>query len=333
MVSEIQEACYSGHLVQPFVEVLRGHPKFPDAILRELTDKGMQTRIPIGIAHEMLRAAVEMTADQDLGLKAAQTIGNGHFETLEYAAAAAVTWGDAIAAMVKLAPLLNEAAQFRLEVEGARATLLLASRVPLSRVAGDFCTAGLWTSVRGWDSELHHGGEVWFAHPRPNDISAYTRLFGAARLVFDAPDYAIVFDSSMLLRPNVRAEPPLYRILMAYGERLLEDLPKSESLSERVRRAIVETMPDGTVSAERVAAMLCMSRRTLSRQLGAEDTSFRALLEDVRQRFAKHYLESTNHGASDIAFLLGFSQSAAFVRAFRRWTGFAPGEYRRRLRP
>ena len=301
--------------------------------LSALAELGPSARVPIAAAHEMLRAAIERTGDQDLGLKAARTIEHGHFDVMEYASATAANWRQALQVLVRLAPLVNDAAQFRFEVDGAHALLVLATRVPLSRSAADFCTAAFWNSIETWLRGERLVGEVWFAHPQPNDLSEYRQSFGQAKLVFDTAEYALLLPAALLDQPLQHADAKLHGILMAHAERLLAELPRVESLSERVRRGITETMPDGTVSAERVAAMLNMSRRTLSRQLGAEGTSFRALLEEVRQRFAKHYLESTNMGAADIAFMLGFSQSAAFVRAFRRWTGYAPGEYRRRLRP
>ena len=303
------------------------------AQLSALAELGMRARVPIAVAHEMLRAAIEASGDQDLGLKAARTTEYGHFEVLEYAAGTAATWRQAFQVMVKLAPLVNDAAQFRFEVDGDHALLVFASRVPLSRTAADFCSAAFWIAIQRWlDGEMLQG-EVWLAHPEPQDLSEYRKSFGQAKLLFDTAENALLLPAPLLEQPLRRADNRLHGVLMAHAERLLVELPRVESLSERVRRGITETMPDGTVSAERVAAMLNMSRRTLSRQLGAEGTSFRALLEEVRQRFAKHYLESTNMGAADIAFMLGFSQSAAFVRAFRRWTGCAPGEYRRRLRP
>lgn len=304
-----------------------------DGQLSALAELGTRARVPIAVAHEMLRAAIEVTGDQDLGLKAARTTEYGHFEALEYAAGTAANWRQALQVMVKLAPLVNDAAQFRFEVDGEHALLVLASRVPLSRSAADFCTAAFWVSVHRWMSGQLPQGEVWLAHPQPQDLSEYRKSFGDARILFDTAENALLLPAGLLDVPLTRADKRLHAVLMAHAERMLAELPRVESLSERVRRGITETMPDGTVSAERVAAMLNMSRRTLSRQLGAEGTSFRALLEEVRQRFAKHYLESTNMGAADIAFMLGFSQSAAFVRAFRRWTGCAPGEYRRRLRP
>ena len=77
-----------------------------------------------------------------------------------------------------------------------------------------------------------------------------------------------------------------------------------------------------------VARALAVSRRTLSRRLAGEGTSFRALLNDVRREFACALLQDHSLSVGDVAFFLQYSEPAAFHRAFRRWTGQAPGDFR-----
>jgi AraC-like DNA-binding protein len=82
-------------------------------------------------------------------------------------------------------------------------------------------------------------------------------------------------------------------------------------------------------SATRTAALLHISHRTLSRKLQQEGTTFKELFDDVRRRAALSYVARRDLGLSEIAFLLGFSEAASFHRAFKRWTGQTPLEYRR----
>jgi AraC-like DNA-binding protein len=81
-----------------------------------------------------------------------------------------------------------------------------------------------------------------------------------------------------------------------------------------------------------VAEEMGITRRTLTRRLAQHGTSFTALLEEVRKHSASHYLKTSDHSIEDIAFLLGFSESSPFVRAFKRWTGMAPTQFRRAYR-
>ena len=88
-------------------------------------------------------------------------------------------------------------------------------------------------------------------------------------------------------------------------------------------------MQDADASAERTAARLGMARRTLTRQLAECGTSFSLLLKETRHRAAVHYLRNSDYTVEELAFMLGFSECAPFVRAFRRWTGHSPLEYRK----
>jgi AraC-like DNA-binding protein len=71
-----------------------------------------------------------------------------------------------------------------------------------------------------------------------------------------------------------------------------------------------------------------MSPRTLGRRLAEEGTTFSELLDDLRRQLALRYVGTETHGLSEVAFLLGFSDVAAFYRAFKRWTGRTPLQYR-----
>ena len=79
-----------------------------------------------------------------------------------------------------------------------------------------------------------------------------------------------------------------------------------------------------------MARRLHMSRRTLQRRLAEADTSYLRLVDDTRKDLALRYLEDASRSIMDVAFTLGFSQQSAFTRAFKRWTGVNPTEYRAR---
>ena len=103
----------------------------------------------------------------------------------------------------------------------------------------------------------------------------------------------------------------------------------SGSVSRCGLREILISHEQGYPQIEQVAAQLCMSDRTLKRQLAAEDSSYSALLEEVRHRQAVGLLSRTDLSLERIAEQLGYSDVANFNRAFRRWTGKTPGRWRR----
>ena len=323
------ELCYAVQLIEPFRKVLRTHPNATPQVLALLGSLGPHERLPIAASEEVEKVVSQLLRDEDLGLRAARAAERGDYDVLEYAAGSAATFRDALETNFRYVKLLNDAADFRLEVHDGRAYSILHSIVPLSRIAADFRTAAFYLTMRRWLEFPATDIEVWFTHKQPADITEYGVTFGESKVVFGAPLDAVLFPQRYLDMPQPTADPNLHTLLRAHAERLLSQAPPTRSLLEQVRSQILQTMPDGSVSADRVASRLRMSRRTLTRHLAEEGTTFKALLDETRRHSAGYYLQTTSYSVEDIAFLLGFSESAAFVRAFKRWTQRTPAEYRR----
>jgi AraC-like DNA-binding protein len=92
----------------------------------------------------------------------------------------------------------------------------------------------------------------------------------------------------------------------------------------RARAVLVQELPTGRVTEEGLAERLNMTQRTLQRRLRDEGETFRSLLTQVRKDLAKHYVQEPDYRITEIAFLLGFSDSSAFSRAYRDWFGESP---------
>jgi AraC-like DNA-binding protein len=109
----------------------------------------------------------------------------------------------------------------------------------------------------------------------------------------------------------------------------LAQLDKSNVVA-RCRASLLEQLSSGELSEEEMAQQLHMSRRTLQRKLAEAETTYQHLVDSTRRNLALRYIEDPHRSITDITFMLGFSQQSAFTRAFRRWTGVAPSEYRQR---
>jgi AraC-like DNA-binding protein len=103
-----------------------------------------------------------------------------------------------------------------------------------------------------------------------------------------------------------------------------------DDLLARCKAILLETLPAGASSEAGMAARLHMSRRTLQRKLAGRSTAYKKLVDDTRRELALRFIEDPQRSLADITFELGFSQQSALTRAFRRWTGTAPSDWRER---
>ena len=167
-----------------------------------------------------------------------------------------------------------------------------------------------------------------FSHAAPVSLAVHRQVFRCP-VVFDADFNGMVFRASDLDRPNASADPSLVR----YAKTLLDTLPSpsGDLVGREVRRAIYLMLPAGCVTCEWVAQSLGRSLRTLQRELEEEDTSFTALLADVRQNLARRYIENPRYSLGRVAALLGYSTHSAFTRWFTLQFKQSPAAWRRQF--
>jgi AraC-like DNA-binding protein len=164
------------------------------------------------------------------------------------------------------------------------------------------------------------------AHPTPPHARAYGERLGCP-VTFDRPATELRFDAAWLDHPLALGNPITEAVVRRTCDELLGQLRDTEGTAAQVSAALMRA-PGQFPDIEAVAAQLHTSSRTLRRRLRAEDTSFQRVLDDVRCRLALEYLQNTSMGTDRIAAALGFSDTANFRHAFKRWTGRSPGAFR-----
>jgi len=171
--------------------------------------------------------------------------------------------------------------------------------------------------------------QVMMARSEP-ECSQKIRDYFRTEIQFDAEQTSLTIARSDADRPLPSANK---QIALMHDEMLMKYLIeiKQGDLVQQVKSIILENLPDGTVTDKLVASQLNLSERSLQRRLKEHQTTFRFLLESVREMVAKQYIKNPMNRMSDIAFLLGFSEQSAFSRAFKKWTGKSPVEYRNTL--
>ena len=165
--------------------------------------------------------------------------------------------------------------------------------------------------------------------PRPpQPAAAYAQFLGVN--VEPGDHVSLEFSTADAELPFLTASEHMWQAFEPELRRRLADLETSATIAQRVQAALLESLPSGQSSAERVAERLAMSKRTLQRRLHREGTTFQDLLETTRRELATHYLSKTELSCSEISFLLGFEDPNSFFRAFHKWTGATPQGVRTR---
>jgi AraC-like DNA-binding protein len=326
------EHTMSMRLVQPFVKVMQ-RKGFDPKLVRFLQHADPDARILTSSAVALLRVSVEMTRDEGLGLLAALETTRGDYGDLEYAAGSCATVGEALEFVHSHYFVLDDATSYDSCREHGRLRISVLQPLELAcRAVIDFTLGMMYLSHLRWVAGDPSDFEIWFTYPRPADLSVHERIFGRARLRFDAPESALSFPECALEYPLRHSDPQLHQLLVRYLRDRYRTRGLSPSLIDTARTYILEELEDGRAKVDHIAQRLGMSRRTLCRKLEEEGTSFKRLLNDVRCARAVHFLLLDAGSIHQISDHLGYSEPAAFHRAFRSWFGATPAEYREQQR-
>ena len=289
------------------------------------------TRLALRDAIELLNASLDSSGDPALGLRAGELIEPGDFDVLEYAAQSCTTLRESVGCVSRYVRLLSDAAEISLVESGETATIRYRLDLPYPPppASNDFVVALLVTHARRHTAIDDLVTEVQFAHEPTTYLGEYARVFGT-KVSFAASCNAIVMRRDRLDAPMQRANPRVSAAFELQVRRLLEKLQKNRTVRGRVREIVFAELSRGDITMENVARKLGMSVATLRRRLDEEDTRFSAIVEALREELARQYLREKNQATSEVAFLLGFADVVSFHKAFKRWTGQTPTEFRAR---
>lgn len=173
---------------------------------------------------------------------------------------------------------------------------------------------------------------VSFRHGKPNNLAEYEKLFRCP-MHFNASETAMSFDPEYVRLPLPHVDPQLNRVRDDLCSPLLTQLGDAVEPAwlSIARRTALESFRHGVPDIKIVAAATGLAEAQLNERLAERGLSFRGFIDDLRQAMAVGYMR--NHGFTlvDVAYLLGFSEQGSFQRAFKRWIGKTPGDYRRNL--
>jgi AraC-like DNA-binding protein len=267
----------------------------------------------------------------DFGLIAAELLRPVHLDIVEYSARSQPTLRGALEHASRYYALLHDGFEANLVLDDQAATLRVGfGGLALTDAAHEFVLAVHAMAARRMTGKADLSpASVQFKHARPDNTARHEALFGC-QLQFGQLNTALVYPRSFMELPLVSADSGLAQLLERHASEALQRLGRSALLRERVREFVRQDLT-GKLTAEHMAKRLGMSPRTLHRRLVDEGITYRALVDDVRREMALHCLRDPQLSISEVGYLLGFTTSAAFHRAFRRWTGTTATQYRTTL--
>jgi AraC-like DNA-binding protein len=330
-----ERALHPSHLVGPLLRYARAQGERLDLAQFGLSDAAFE-RDASPISNPSLGALFDALAgrldEPHLGLVLPAQLQFQGYALPELAARASATLRAAFQQWARYAALLHPSVSFSFEESAGVAHFshhTLGYPRGLSRHLNEFALAAAVHFSRETSGFGPVVCEVHFVHARPPRLERLQTFFRTPALHFGALDNRLVMDSASLDRPQLTADARLLKTVESLGDSSLSQRePDAAGMHAAVVAQLQQQLESGEVAIRKVARALHMSVRTLQRRLEGEGTSFANLFDQVRQQRAREWVGEQRLPLGEVALRLGFAEFATFSRAFKRWTGLAPGAFR-----
>lgn len=249
---------------------------------------------------------------------------------LGYVMRFSATLETALGRFVRYGRVLNDAVESTLERPDSHYVAISQTHPELGvglPLAIDYRLAALLSVCRQITGVEIEPSEVAFAYESRGSTIEHSRFFRCP-LRFGRHTSRIVFNERDIHLPVRQGDEKLADYLSAYADQVLRSLVSGDSVSERVRSAIWNTLSDGRPTLPRIASELGTPPRTLQRRLAEEGTSIQQEVEEIRKGMAMALLRDRTVSIDEVAFMLGYPEPSTLFRSFKRWTGTTPQQYR-----
>lgn len=285
--------------------------------------------------------AAALLQDPALGVHLAIDHPPGTLGILEYTFRFAATAREACRQVARYVGLVNDLAQMAFEepstdelAPGESAGVghvrhwVAGHPLALGRHLNEYFMSLLVLRLRQFTGAAVVPRAVWFAHPRPADIRPLVEVFRCSSIEFGVEANGVSFDKATLDIRLPTVDKELSELLGKVAEEKLAALPQARDFTSHVRRVVRAGMQGAVPKMPEVAASFRMSERTFQRRLADEGTSYQGVVEAVRDELARLHVADSKLSFGEVAYLLGYAELSAFLRAFKRWTGQTPQAFR-----
>ena len=289
-------------------------------------------RWPIDHITRLWRAAVHCTQDAGFGLKAGALVGPGSFNVVSYLLQSAPSLRAAIGVVQQYQRLISDGGRFQV-IAGAQAGWVVyhprQGALAFSPHQIEAVLAAVVAFSRWVTGQPVRPLQVQFSQPRVGPLAGYREAFGCP-VAFEQAFSGVLLDNALLDAPLPQADAQLARLHHQYAAQRLAVLHEGGALAQELRAWIAAVLPGRVPTRAEAAQALGLSERTLARRMQAQQLSFSALLDAVRREAALQAVAQPGRALADIGQALGFAEPAVFWRAFKRWTGCTPLQWRAR---
>jgi AraC-like DNA-binding protein len=295
----------------------------------ELEDR--DARIAIGRYVTLVRAAKALADDPALPLRFGAEVDLSELSIVGLIGLASETMADALVQLNRYGALVVEVdaggERFRNEFDARGLWMVDARPEPNLFPELTEITFARMLAGAGRIIPTFRAHEVHVTHAAPAHAAAYQEILGAP-VTFGSPWNAYRMDPNVVSQRIQKQPRYVFGILTRHAEALLERLAETATTRGKVEALILPILHKGEIGIEAIAEHMAMSRQTLYRRLKDEGVTFEQVLDDLRHRLALDYLSAKRASVKETAYLVGFSEPAAFSRAFKRWTGRSPSEFK-----
>jgi len=285
--------------------------------------KNPDARIPCDAYGTVLTRAQQERFTPNLALELARVTPLGAWPLIDYLVVTADTVEAGVRQLARYVRIAG--APFSIEIRDDVEPIRVEMTTFAAPFAIEFDAALMVLHLRN-EAEGVFAASLSFAHAL-DDAAEFARILGCP-VTSNAPWSGISVPLQTWRLPLRRRNPILRQVLEGHANEILARLPARTGLALEVQRALASRVAGGDTRIESIGREFGMSPRTLQRRLADERVSYQTLLDDARKTAAGRYLAESTLAIGEIAFLLGYSEAAAFHRAFRRWYGATPEAFR-----
>lgn len=291
---------------------------------RSALERDPDARISCAIWLPIFKREMQPRPLKNFLFKAAAAIPIGSFPLLDYLIATSDSVGDAVRQLKRYLGLVDNPHDIDVQDGEDPFRVVFVSRD--GRPADEFGIALTLLRLRDEAGEAFRPGYLSFQH-MPEDTAEIEVMFGCpVRACATWNGFALSRSTWEL--PLRRRDPILAKLLQQQADEAIARLPRTDDVLYDVRRALASRVAGGDIRVQSVARALALSVRTLQRRLADAGSSYQEVVDVARKDAAERYLATSSFAIGEIAYLLGYSEAAAFNRAFRRWHESTPQAFR-----